>query len=90
MTAPEMPRYKSHKIIEAAQIVSLGPQDGGPLFVKVEWGDGETATRTVVEVPEDFFARGVPALNDYLVKYEDGYLSWSPAKAFEEGYTRIT
>lgn len=25
----------------------------------------------------------------YYVRYEDGYESWSPAKAFEEGYTRI-
>ena len=28
-------------------------------------------------------------IGGYLVQYEDGYLSWSPAKAFEEGYTRI-
>ena len=28
-------------------------------------------------------------LGGYLVVYDDGYVSWSPAKAFEEGYTRI-
>lgn len=25
----------------------------------------------------------------YYVVYDDGYKSWSPAKAFEEGYTKI-
>ena len=25
----------------------------------------------------------------YFVVYEDGYLSWSPTKAFEEGYTAL-
>ena len=25
----------------------------------------------------------------YLVEYEDGYQSWSPKKAFEDGYTLI-
>jgi hypothetical protein len=28
-------------------------------------------------------------VGDYLVEYENGYLSRSPAKAFEEGYTLI-
>jgi hypothetical protein len=25
----------------------------------------------------------------YYVMYEDGYISWSPSKAFEQGYTEI-
>lgn len=25
----------------------------------------------------------------YYVVYTDGYVSWSPAKAFEEGYTKV-
>lgn len=28
-----------------------------------------------------------PSLGGYYVVYADGYSSWSPAKAFEEGYT---
>jgi len=35
------------------------------------------------------FARGRPSDGDYLVRYEDGYLSWSPKKAFENGYTKV-
>jgi hypothetical protein len=34
-------------------------------------------------------ARGWPQVGDYLVEYDDGYVSWSPAKAFEDGYSRI-
>ena len=30
-----------------------------------------------------------PEAGGYYVVYEDGYKSFSPAKAFEEGYTRI-
>lgn len=29
-----------------------------------------------------------PQVGGYYVVYADGYKSWSPAKAFEEGYTR--
>jgi len=30
-----------------------------------------------------------PQPGGYFVVYKDGYKSFSPAKAFEEGYTRI-
>ncbi len=28
--------------------------------------------------------------NGYMVKYEDGYVSWSPKETFERAYRRIT
>lgn len=34
-------------------------------------------------------AKHKPVAGGYFVVYEDGYESFSPAKAFEEGYTRI-
>ena len=30
-----------------------------------------------------------PDRSGYIVKYEDGYISWSPKKAFEEGYIEL-
>lgn len=30
-----------------------------------------------------------PADEGYIVKYSDGYVSWSPKKAFEEAYSKI-
>ena len=32
---------------------------------------------------------GMPVIGDYFVRYADGYESWSPRKAFEEGYGLI-
>jgi len=76
-----MDRYKSHKIVEAAEIVQHGDE-----FVVVRGADGVEQT---IAVPENFAARGEPSNGDYLVRYlPDGYLSWSPRAAFEDGYTK--
>jgi hypothetical protein len=77
-----MKRYKCHKIVEAAPVHYVGPD-----FITVSTGENSFER---VNVPPDFFARGGPALDDYLVRYEDGYLSWSPKAVFEAGYTLIT
>lgn len=42
-----------------------------------------------LRVDTDFLARHTPVAGGYYVVYEDGYKSFSPAKAFEEGYTRL-
>ena len=59
------------------------------------FGVKRTAIRIGVIVPEDKrYARfGVEAVfgvaGGYYVVYEDGYKSFSPSKAFDEGYTLI-
>jgi hypothetical protein len=74
-----MQKYRSHKVVEAAPIIMH--TDG---LVVVRNADG---TEEHVKVPEDFGARGEPSNGDYLVRYQpDGYLSWSPKAAFEDGY----
>jgi hypothetical protein len=78
----DLPRYKSHKIVEAAPITSISRN---PAWVEVKVG----MQYSTFEVPPDFFSRGLPSQDDYFVRYEDGYLSWSPKKAFEEGYIRV-
>lgn len=40
-------------------------------------------------VDEAFMAKHKPEVGGYYVVYDDGYKSFSPAKAFEEGYTLI-
>jgi hypothetical protein len=77
-----MPRWRSHKVVQADKICMFSAGAGETATVQLETGG-------VVMVPRDVFARGVPELGDYLVRYEDGYLSWSPRSAFEGGYTRI-
>lgn len=75
-----MRRYRCHKVVEAAEIVQHG--DG---FVLVRHENG---AETRVSVPETFMARGEPSNGDFLVRYlPDNYLSWSPRKAFLDGYS---
>jgi hypothetical protein len=40
-------------------------------------------------VSGEFIAKHKPVVGGYFVVYEDGYESFSPAKAFEEGYTLV-
>lgn len=89
-----MKKYRSHKVVEAAPILAMSHLVGGPDRVVVEGDrrvvDGRTeAMGEEIAVPKGFFARGTPAIGDYLVRYEDGYLSWSPKKAFEDGHSAI-
>lgn len=41
------------------------------------------------DVGIDYVNKHKPEAGGYYVSYDDGYKSYSPAKAFEEGYTRI-
>ena len=84
-------KYRSHKIVEAAVIAGIA-STGAKRRTEVNATKGLNTVRIegeVVEVDPKFFGRGFPEPGDYLVRYEDGYLSWSPKKAFEEGYTEF-
>jgi hypothetical protein len=75
-----MREYVCHKRVKAARVVGpIGPEVDGMCDVPCE--DGTRVADAAV------FARGVAQPGDYLVQYEDGYVSWSPRKAFEDGYT---
>ena len=37
----------------------------------------------------DYVRKHQPKAGGYFVVYKDGYKSWSPAEAFEDGYTKI-
>ena len=69
-----MRRYRSHKVVEAGVVQHV---EAGSVTVDDE----------VIPVPAGIFARGTPSIGeDYLVRYEDGYVSWSPKATFEAGY----
>ena len=42
-----------------------------------------------IAVSSEFMTKHNPIPGGYLVFYKDGYRSFSPAKEFEDGYTRI-
>lgn len=95
-----LPSYTSHKVVKAAEIDGVAPvhppqpadcsssPEQYQVGLVVRGGPGAGDMRYVVTVPAGVFARGMPANGDYLVVYEGNYVSWSPKKAFEEGYSR--
>ncbi|TMI87858.1 MAG: hypothetical protein E6H08_18780 [Bacteroidetes bacterium] len=79
----EMPRYKCHKIVHALKIKEMISLIDGIYIRPVEAGYAPFI------VSEEWAIKHNPKVDGYYVVYDDGYKSFSPAKAFEEGYTRI-
>lgn len=81
--AVELPQYRSHKIVRAAKIT--GFRLAGAALADMLLGEiGGIASQS----PE-WFMKHKPESGGYYVLYEDGYASYSPAKAFESGYTPV-
>lgn len=81
---PEVPQWQCHKKVLADKIVDT----------RVERGDMTWTLRcgARISVTPELEKRHKMTEDDlgYYVHYGDGYESWSPTKAFEEGYTRIS
>ena len=93
--AGAMPRYKCHKEVNALKIEAIDldstkaidegrETDGSAIITPADEGYGP------FRVDHDFVLKHGPQAGGYYVAYEDGYRSYSPAKAFEDGYTRLT
>lgn len=81
--AMQMPQYRSHKKVWALKIKDAHPEgEGGSriFFEDERWGS------RLVSADFELRRKGP---GGYFVIYEDGYQSWSPTEAFENGYTRI-
>jgi hypothetical protein len=75
--AATMPLYESHKTVQALTIADVT----GAKLTFVEAG------HAAIEVPPEMFLRYTPVKGDFYIVYADGYRSFSPAKAFLEGYS---
>lgn len=91
----EMPRYRCHKEVWALKIAAI-ELDRPPSAecILSETGDGATLTPedtryAKFKVTGEYLRKHNPHVGGYYVMYADGYLSFSPAKAFEDGYTLI-
>ena len=82
----QLPRWKCHKEVWAAKILRIDDTPVGPRLVLTFDGQRESAYADVV--PE-WLAKHSPQIGGYYVQYTDGYKSYSPAAAFESGYTRV-
>lgn len=84
----EMPRYKCHKEVWALKIANItdptqpGNESDGSRIIQ------PADTRyAAFRVPRDYVQKHNPEVGGYYVEYADGYKSYSPAKAFEDGYS---
>ena len=86
----EMPRYKCHKEVWALKIFTItdptvpgNESDGSRLLYFAD------AAYAPIRVEREYVRKHNPQAGGYYVVYKDGYRSFSPAEAFEEGYTRL-
>lgn len=87
-----LPEYQCHKKVRALKIgnVIIKHHDNDH-FAQITGATIVPADSTIpsFEVPGDYVKKHNPQSGGYYVLYEDGYSSYSPAKAFEDGYTKI-
>ena len=91
----EMTKWQCHKIVHAEKIGKI-VRDGegenretdGSANIFFE-GTENIEGYTGLKVDHDYMFKHKPEVGGYYVVYEDGYKSFSPAEAFESGYTKI-
>jgi hypothetical protein len=91
MDEKEMPKYKSHKEVWALKIkginqISGSATDGSQADAEITPEEEGYAPFTV---PGSYMEKHDPKVGGYYVVYKGGYKSFSPADAFEGGYTSI-
>lgn len=84
-----MPRYECHKKVWALKISRVE-------YLRPDSTTDENAIVTIhfvdaIFCPREINLKGKPApeVGGYMVQCEGGYISFSPEKAFEEGYSLI-
>lgn len=96
----EMPRYQCHKIVHALKIKEVikhahpDPNADDAAFEASSAFQGahlfpEERGYAPIAVDAAWYRKHDPTAGGYYVVYEDGYTSFSPAAAFESGYTRL-
>lgn len=81
-----MQKYKCHKVVEAFKIAKISISPITTVMVS-EPDENNGVVNAVVRA--EWVIKFKPAVGGYYVQYADGYASYSPAEAFEEGYTRM-
>lgn len=79
-----LPLYQCHKQVRACRITTI--EQVAPARFVVH---PEEKFLDSFEVPAAFVQKHQPQPGGWIVQYADGYLSFSPHKAFEDGYERV-
>lgn len=83
----DFPLYQCHKRVRAAKIIAIC---GNQLKLEIPAErPNEIAYQAIEPVSIEFLRKHSPQVGGYYVVYEDGYISYSPEKAFEDGYKQV-
>ena len=83
MNSVQMTQWQCHKKVWAEKIESITLERRPNGKVWLNFGRGSA------EVTYEYMEKHKPQSGGYYVIYKDGCKSYSPAQAFESGYTRI-
>ena len=93
MVERELPKWKCHKEVWADEVITVRDHSNEYNNCPVEncahisW---ELKGGGFVHIDKELQRRGGDnPVGGYFVVYADGYRSWSPKKAFEDGYTKL-
>lgn len=90
----EMPRYRSHKDVWALKIAAI-QRDSDKAYAEGRETDGSAILTPAdagygpFRVDAAYMRKHDPHVGGYYVVYKDGYKSFSPAEAFEDGYIKL-
>lgn len=90
----EMPKYQSHKQVWALKIKAIVLDSDLAKETNRETDGSATITPeeegyAPFKVDAEYVRKHKPFVGGYYVVYKDGYKSFSPAEAFEEGNTKL-
>lgn len=83
---PPLPKFRCHKVVQAARIAAI---QAFHAYIDLVLDPGDGRDQFVHRISHQWMNRHWPAVDGYLVRYEDGYESYSPAAAFESGYRAV-
>lgn len=90
-----LPLYQCHKTVRALKIAAI---ENKPNPDETGRSDATSHGAVITPAEESFLPFDVdgayvckhrPEVGGYFVAYDDGYTSYSPAKAFEDGYSPL-
>ena len=81
----DLPLYNCHKQVRAARISKIEGFSDGDAYLQFNW-EGQEGINAV-HVSREYMRKHEPKWGGYYIRYKDGYESYSPAEAFEEGYS---
>lgn len=80
----QLPKYKCHKEVHAIKIKDIiNKESGASTIIPLDEG------YLPIQVTKEYMQKHTPKVGGYYVVYKDGYESFSPSEAFEDGYSKL-